>query len=75
MSSTGLLYWKVLAAFDVSETKILANQEWRQDFPDVYERLDSLMDKPPPERGKVWIPYSMVVEVAKQTPRFFATDG
>jgi hypothetical protein len=75
MPPTGLVYWKVLAAFDVPEAEILADQEWRQSFPAVYERLDELMDRPPPEMGKVWIPYSMVVEVAKRTPRFFATNG
>ncbi len=71
----GLSYWKALAAFNLSEQDVWTNSKWRVLFPDVYECLDLLMNSSPPEWGKVWVPYSMLVEMAKQTPLFFATNG
>jgi hypothetical protein len=71
----GLPYWKAMAAFALTEEEVWTHREWRLKFPDVYEQLDALMDNPPPEMGKVWIPYALLVEMAKQTPLFFATNG
>jgi hypothetical protein len=75
MSYQNLPYWKALAAFALSNEQVLANQEWRSQFPDVYEHLDSLMGMPPPVWGKVLIPGPMLVEMAKYTRLLFATDG
>ncbi len=75
MSQEGLPYWKAMAAFALTEEEVWTNQKWRLRFPDVYERLDALMDSPPPEMGRVRIPYSMLAEMAKQTRLFFATNG
>lgn len=75
MSGEGLSYWKARAAFNFTKDQILSNQEWRAKFPKVYERLDALHDGFPPERGKIWVPYAMLVEMAKQTRLFFATNG
>lgn len=74
MSQEGLPYWKALAAFDFTNDQVLQNQEWRPRFPDTYERLDALANGPPPEWGQVWIPYLMLVEMAKQTHLHFATN-
>ena len=74
MPQGGLPYWKALAAFDFANEQVLENQEWRSRFPDTYERLDALVNSPPPEWGKVWIPHPMLVEMAKQTHLYFATN-
>ncbi len=75
MPKTGLPYWKAHAACNLPEKDIWTNQEWRAMFPKVYERLDALMDSPPPEMGQVWIPYPMLVAMSKQARLFFATNG
>lgn len=71
MSPRGLPFWKALAAFELQPEEVLTNQEWRLKFPRVYEQLDTLMDSPPPAWGKVWIPYAMLVEMAKVTRVLF----
>jgi hypothetical protein len=74
MPKGDLPYWKALAAFDFTNEQVLQNQKWRLRFPDTYERLDALMNSPPPEWGKLWIPHSMLVEMARQTRLHFATN-
>lgn len=69
--SRGLAFWKALAAFELQPEEVLMNREWRSKFPKVYEQLDALMDSPPPAWGKVWIPYAMLVEMAKVTRVLF----
>ena len=59
----------------LAEEEVWANQKWRLRFPDVYERLDALMDSPPPEMGQSADSVLMLVEMAKQTRLFFATNG
>jgi hypothetical protein len=64
-----------IGCFCSHNEEVQANQKWRPRFPDVYERLDALIDSTPPEWGKVWIPRPMLVEMTGQTQLVFATNG
>ncbi len=75
MSTRGLPLWKALAAFELQPGEVLTNRRWRLKFPKVYEQLDALIDGSPSAWGKVWIPYAMLLEMAKVTRVLFFANA